>query len=101
MRRRKPSINQPITQSAELSKKTPEASKIEKKVINQPDFTTTVQSISNSSMEVINRRMIQKINKYIPFYPDLTYRPPPMSVRIPMSESPENIDISLELSTDF
>ena len=52
-------------------------------------------------MEVINRRMIQKINKDIPFYPDPTYRPPPNPVRISMSTSPENIDISLELNTEF
>ena len=101
MRRRKPFINQPIAQWAELSKKTPEASKIEKEVRNQPDFTTPVPSISNSSMQVINRRMIQKINTDIPFYPDPTYRPPLKPVWIPMSESPENIDISLELNTDF
>ena len=64
MRRRKPPINQPIAQSSELSKKIPEVSKLEKKVINQPDFATRVQSISNSSMEVINRRIIQKINRH-------------------------------------
>ena len=74
---------------------------MEKKVINHPDFTTPVQSISNFSTEVINRRSIQKINKNIPFYPDPTYKPPPKLVRNPMSGSPENIDISLELNTDF
>ena len=100
-RRRKPPINQTIAQSAEPSKKTPGASKIGKKAINQPDFTTPVQSISNSSVEVNNRRLIQKINKDIPFYPDPTYRSPPKSVGIPTSESPENIDISPQLNTDF
>ena len=60
-----------------------------------------MQSISNSNTEVINGRMIQTIHKDIPFYPDPTYRPPPKPVRIPMSESPENIDISPELNTDF
>ena len=95
--RRKPPFNQTIAQSAEPSK----ASKIEKKVIYQPHFTTPVQSISNSSAEVINRRPIQKINKNIPFYPDPTYRPPLKLVRIPISESPENIDINLELNTDL
>ena len=45
--------------------------------------------------------MIKKINKGLPFYLDLTYRPPPKLVRIPMSESPENMDISPELNTDF
>ena len=60
-----------------------------------------MQSISNSGVEVINRRLIKKINKDIPFYPDPTYRPPPKPVRIPTSESPENIDISPELNTDF
>ena len=60
-----------------------------------------MQSISKSSTEVINRRKIQKINRDIPFYPDPTYRPPPMPLRITMSESPQNIDISLELNTDF
>ena len=39
--------------------------------------------------------------KDIPFYDDLTYRPPPKPVRIPTSESPENIDISLELNINF
>ena len=95
------SLIKTIAQSAELSKKTLEASKMEKKVINQPDFATLLQSISNSSMEIINRRPIQKINKDLPFYPDPNYRPPPKPVRIPISESPENIDISLELNTDF
>ena len=37
----------------------------------------------------------------IPFYPDPTYRPPPKPVRIPMSESPENVDIILEINIDF
>ena len=101
MRRGKPPINQPIAQSAELSKKIPKASKMRKKVINQPEFSTPVQSISNSSTEAINRRMIQKIRKDIPFYPDPACRPPPKQLRIPMSESLENIDISPELNTDF
>ena len=41
-RRRLPPINQTIAHTAELSKKIPEASKIEEKVINHPDFTTPV-----------------------------------------------------------
>ena len=45
--------------------------------------------------------MIQKINKDIPFYPYPAYRPPPKAMWIPISESPEKIDISLELNTDF
>ena len=98
MRRRKPPINQTIAQSAESSKKIPEASKIEKKITNQPDFSTPVQSINNSSVQVINR---SAMIKDIPFYPDPTYRPPPKPVRIPTSESPENIDISSELNIDF
>ena len=52
-------------------------------------------------MEVINRGMIQKITKDIPFYPDPTYRPPPKPVRIPISEVQGNIDINAELNTDF
>ena len=45
MRRRKlPPFNQTTAQSANPSKKIPEASKIERKVINHPDFTTTMQS---------------------------------------------------------
>ena len=58
--RRKPPINQTIAQSAEPSKEIPETSKIEKKVINQPHFTTPVQSINNSSADVINRRPMIK-----------------------------------------
>ena len=36
--------------------KIPEASKVEKKIINHSDFTTPVQSVNNPSMEAINRR---------------------------------------------
>ena len=98
MGRSKPPINQTIAQSADPSKKIPEASKIEKKDINQPHVTTPVQSINNFYVEVINRR---PMIKDIPFYPDQTYRPSPKPVRIPTSEIPENIDISLELYIDF
>ena len=56
-----------------------------------PNFLTPVQSMSNSSTEMINRRMMQKISKDIPFYPNPTYRPPPKPVRIPISEVSENI----------
>ena len=71
-RRRLPPINQTIAETAETSRKIPEASKIEKKVINHPDFTTPVQSINNSKAKVINRR---PMIKDIPFYPDPTFRP--------------------------
>ena len=65
MRRRKPlPINQAITQSSELSKKLPEVSKIEMGIMNQADFTTPLQSITNSNAEVTYRR--PKI-KDIPF----------------------------------
>ena len=65
-------------------KKIPEASKIERKVINHPAFTTPVQSINKSNSEVINRR---PMIKDIPFYSDPTYRPPPKPVRFSTSES--------------
>ena len=71
-RRRLAPINQTIAQSAEPSKKIPEESKIEKKVINQPDFTTPVQSINNSGVEVLNRK---PMIKDIPFYHYPTHRP--------------------------
>ena len=96
--RRKPPVNQTIAQSAEPSKKIPEASKVEKTVINLPDLTMRVQAINNSSVEVINRRPMIKDT---PFFLDPTYRPLPKPVRIPMSESQENIDISLEHNIDF
>ena len=97
-RRRLPSINQAIAQSAVPSKKISEASKIEKKIINHPGFTTPVQSINNPSMAVITRR---PMIKNIPFYPDPIYIPPPKPVGISTSESPENINISLEFNVDF
>ena len=81
-----------------MSKKITEASKIEKKVINHPDFTTPMQIIDNYNAEVINRR---PIIKDIPFYPDPTFRPPPKPVRIPTSERSENIDISLKINIDL
>ena len=66
-----------------------------------PNFATPVQSISNPSLEMINRRMMQIISKDIPFYPNPTYRPHLKPVRIPMSDVPGNIDINPELNTDF
>ena len=33
--------------------------------------------------------------------PDPTCRPPPKLIKIPMSEDPENIDISPEINIDF
>ena len=66
-----------------------------------PNFATPEQLISNPRMEMINRRMMQKISKDIPFYPNPTYRTPPNPVRIAMSEVPGNIDINPELNTDF
>ena len=42
-------------------------------VINMPNFVTPVQSINNPSTEAIKRRMMQKISKDIPFYPDPVY----------------------------
>ena len=98
MRRRVPPINQTIAHVNRNVKENFWGIKIEKKDINQPDFTTPVQSINNSSVEVINR--IPIIND-IPFYPDPNYRPPPKLVRIPMSESLGNIDISPEINIDF
>ena len=96
MRRRKYPIYQTI--AAETSKNNPEASKIEKKVTTHPNFTTPVQLVKNPSMEAINRRpMITDI----PFYPDPNYRPPSKPVRIPTSESSENVDNSLEINNDF
>ena len=97
-RRRLLLIIQTIGQSAEMLKKIPEESKIEKKVINHPGFATPVQSIINSNAEIINRK---HMIKDIPFYPDPTYRHPSKPVRIPTLESPENVDMSLEINTDF
>ena len=66
-----------------------------------PNFTTPWKSISHPCTDMINRRMMQKINKDIPSYPDPIYRPPPKPVRSAMSEFPGNIDINLEQNTDF
>ena len=56
--------------------------------INIPHFATPVQSISNPNTEAIDKRMMQKISKDIPSYPDPVYRPPPKPVKIPMPEFP-------------
>ena len=81
---KKPPINQPIAQSVE-NLKIPVLSKITMEVINLPKFTTPLQHIS----------------KDIPFYPYPVYQPPPKPVKNPMSKCPENMDINLELNTDF
>ena len=96
MRRRLPPINQ--TNAAEMSKKILEVSKIEKKVITHPGSTTPIQSVNSPSMKAIKRRpMIKDIS----FYPDPNYRPPLKLIRIPMSEGPENINISPEININF
>ena len=73
-RRRPPLINQTNTPTSELSKKIPEVSKIENKVITHPDFTTPVQSVNSPSTDAIKS---EPMTKNILFYPDPTYRPPP------------------------
>ena len=40
-------------------------------------FPMHEQSISNSKTEAIAQGTIQNINREIPFYPNLIYRPPP------------------------
>ena len=80
-RRRPPPINQ--DNASELSKKIPEVSKIENKVITNPNYTTPVQSVNSPSAEAINRG---PMIKNILFYPDPTYRPPPKQIRIPNVE---------------
>ena len=65
---------------------------------NTSRFHNPVHSVINPSAEVINRRPTIKNTS---FYPDPTYRPPPKPTRIPMSEGPENIDISPEINIDF
>ena len=46
LRRQKSHINQPIAQSIEHSQKIPKMPKIENEVVNMPNFTTPVQSIT-------------------------------------------------------
>ena len=60
-----------------------------------------MQSISNPSTEVINRRTMQKISKDIPFYPDPVYRPPPKPVKKPMPGILGNMHINPELNIYF
>ena len=48
-KKKAPPTNLSITQTSELSKKIPEVSKIEMGITNQADFTTPVQSITNSN----------------------------------------------------
>ena len=77
-RRRPPPINQTITQTSELSKKIPEASKVELRITNQIHSTAPVQSITNSNDEVTHRRPRIKDTA---FSPDPKYRPPPKPTR--------------------
>ena len=86
-RRRPPLINQNITQISELSKKIPEAPKIELRMTNQPDSATPTQPITNSNDEVTHRR---PMIKDIPFYPDLNCRPPSKPIRTPVSGSSQS-----------
>ena len=100
-RRRSPPIIQTITQSSDLSKKIPEASKIESRITTQTDSMAHMQSITNSNDEVTHRR---PMIKDIPFYPDPTYKPPPKPTRTPMpgsSQSSKSADNNPEIDIDF
>ena len=60
------------------------------------------QSMSSSKTEANTQGMIQDINREIPFYPDLIYRPPPRppeNLHLPRIESKGNTSprIVLEL----
>ena len=97
-RRRPPPINQTITQTSELSKKIPEAPKIELRITNQIDSAASMQSITNSNDEVSHRR---PVIKKIPFYPDPTYWPASKPTRTPMpgsSQSSESAEINPEIN---
>ena len=102
MRRRQPSpINETVTQTSELSKKIPEAPKIELRIINQTDSTASMQSIINSNDEVTHKR---PMSKDIPCYPDPNYRPLPKPTRTPIpgsSQSSESININPKINIDF
>ena len=67
------SINQMIAQSTGNLQKIPQLPKTHKEVVNMSNFTAPVQSISNPITEAINRRMIQKISRGIPFCPGPVY----------------------------
>ena len=55
---KKPHISPPIDQSVKNPQKIPDMPKIQKEVINMPNFAIPVQSMSNPCTEVINRRMM-------------------------------------------
>ena len=63
-----------LTDKLQKIPKIPATQSIAKK---RTDFPMHEQSISNSKTEAITWGMIQNINREIPFYPDLIYRPPP------------------------
>ena len=69
---------------------------------NKPSrFHNPCTRITNSNVEETCRRPLVKD---IPFYPDPTYRPPPIPVRTPTpgsSESSESTDINPEINIDF
>ena len=100
-RRKAPPINQTITQTSELSKKIPEAPKIELRITNQTNSKAPKQSITNSNEGVTQRR---PMIKDIPFYPDPSYRPKPKPIRTPVpgsSQSSESTDINPEINIVF
>ena len=72
-----------------------------KEVLNMPNSTAPLQSMSNPSTEAITRRMMQKISKNIPFYPNPVYQFPSKPIKISMPEVPGKMDIDPELNTNF
>ena len=83
MRGRRPStINQTIIQPSELSQTILGATKIETRIKNCANSTAPMHSINIANEGMTHTR---PSIPDVPFYPDLTYQPPPKQIRSPMA----------------
>ena len=107
LRRRTSPINQTIIPPSELSQKIPGETKIETRKTNHTNSIALMLSINNADEGMTHTR---PLTPDVPFYPGLTYRPPPKPIRSEMpgshegsqsSNSSGSTNINTDINLDF
>ena len=106
-RRRSAPINQTIIPPSELSQRIPGETKIKTRKTNHANSMVPTHSVNSADERMIYTR---PLIADVPFHPGLTYKPPPIPVRlnIPRSQessqstnSSENRNINTDINVDF
>ena len=107
-----PPINKPIVKLTEkpikqskvaLKFPIPERSSIQDEITPIQDYAIPqTRSGDDPSCRMVQRKIIQDVNREIPRYPDPVYKCPPRPTEIPIQEIPSNLsDFDPEINMDF